>query len=270
MEWQQAQLIIKKINSLHKSMSMGQGTITSIEKDLMLNYIRQLYELFLHQDVDEVPGVKQAYNPQLDSKGTPDFEIIDNDNEWRDVVPKEQPKPKKPKPPRIIEIPESLKDLESQVEEPIMPPPVEEKVVPPPVEEPPAPKVEARIIPSPATSAPKPKEENAKPAAIKRPDLEILFDFKKGSELADRLSEQPVKDLTKALSINDRLLYMNQLFGKDMSELDDSLKLLNRFENLQEAKSLIYNLAEQHDWTNEDKQEIAKDFIKLVRRRYLN
>ncbi len=267
MNWQKAEIAIKKINALHKSMSMGQGTITSIERDLMLNYIRQLYELFLEQEVEEVSGMQRRQASNLDIPGKPDFEIVDQKGEAEKKWSEQKAEPKKPTPPpRIIEIPESLKELESSDE-------AKEEKKP---EQPPQPPQPDREMPKRKTysfsnqSFPSDgKEGQSKPTPSKRPDLEALFDFKKGSELADKLSEQPLHDLTKAISINDRLLYMNQLFGKDMKELDESLKLLNRFESLQEAKSLLYNLAEQYNWTEEENMEVARDFIKLVRRRYI-
>ncbi len=262
MDWQKANIAIKKINALHKSMAMGNGKVTSIERDLMLNYIRQLYELFLEQEVEEIEGVPSEKPGSLSDRSTPEFEIVDHEEEESEPAPAEEPEPKKPAPPRIIEIPESIKELEEQEAE-------QQEDEPPVFERPTPPKEAKKVIPPSFEPQPEQKQETVRPSSYNKSELEVLFDFKNGGELADKLSDQPVSDLTKALSINDRLLYMNQLFGKDMSELDESLKLLNRFESLQEAKSLIYNLAEQYDWTKDEKLDIAKDFLRLVRRRYL-
>lgn len=262
MDWQKANIAIKKINALHKSMEMGQGRVTSIERDLMLTYIRQLYELFLEQEVEDVPGVKIEEAKELSERNAPQFEIVD-DSKNSAPEPVEEPQPKRPAPPRIIEIPDSLKDLEKKEAEQKNDPPVVDRPAPPK-------KPQVMMPPPPAAELqPELKQEQARPTSFNKPEFEVLFDFKSGGELADKLSDQPVGDLTKALSINDRLLYMNQLFGKDMGELDESLKLLNRFENLREAKSLIHNLAEQYEWTKEEKVDVARDFLKLVRRRYL-
>jgi len=262
MNWQKTDTIIKKINALYNSISAGQETITSIEKDLMLNYIRALYELFLEEDNNG-----PSRNPKMDSAtrnkfNTPDFEIA-NESDNKPQQPREDPRPSRPASPRIIEIPESLRDTDPQKREPTPPPPPQErKVVPPP----PRPKPKPRPVPPPSFGADTPKPSYRSES---RSNFEVLFDFKTSGDLADRLSERPVHDLTKALSINDRLLYMNQLFGKNMSELDQSLQLLNRFESMDEAKGIIFTLAEQHNWLDEDRVDIAKDFVRLVRRRYL-
>ena len=71
------------------------------------------------------------------------------------------------------------------------------------------------------------------------------------------------------MSINDRLLYMNELFGKDRGALEESIQVLNRYESFETARSFLYNLGEQYHWAAENRLEIAHAFIKLVRRRYL-
>ena len=99
--------------------------------------------------------------------------------------------------------------------------------------------------------------------------LAKLFNFKKATELSERLSESPVADLNKAMSINDRLLYINELFGRDRTALDESLQLLNRFDAFEAARGFLINLAEQYRWGHEERIEIAQAFVKLVRRKYL-
>ena len=81
---------------------------------------------------------------------------------------------------------------------------------------------------------------------------------------------QPIQDLTKAFSINDRLLYINDLFGKDQNAFVESVRLLDRFDELNDAKGLLRNLAEQYDWLKEERMETAQSFIQLVQRRYLS
>jgi len=48
MDLQHARILVRKINSLFKSMEMdGSPQPTPIERDLMLSYLRQLYQTFL-------------------------------------------------------------------------------------------------------------------------------------------------------------------------------------------------------------------------------
>ncbi len=219
MDQKQVDVLLEKINSLNKNIRMGDGQVSAIERDLMLNYIRQLYEQFLSDGVENTP---QPAPPARLRKAPP-------------------------KKPRIIEIPDSLKELPNE-----------------PVRSPqPAPRPEPE--PTRKQTPPPPPRSNPSPATG---EFEQLFEVKQARELSEKLSERPINDLTKAFAINDRLLYTNELFTKDQNEFNETLKLLNKFESLEEAKSLLITLADQHDWLDEEKLETARSFIKTVRRRY--
>ena len=114
------------------------------------------------------------------------------------------------------------------------------------------------------TKKPKPKKQEE----ILPPKFNTLFEEIAPRSLSEKLSERPINDLTKALTINELLIYMNELFGKDLKVLKDSLSTLNQYQHLGEARGLLFNLAEQYDWMEEGRQSVARDFIKLVRRRY--
>lgn len=250
MKPQQAKILLEKINALYKSIDLDQGTIAPIERDLMLSYIRQLYEAFLNADEQVQAGNGGARSTQREVSG-----------------PQDRPRPEPIrrntyKPPRIIEIP----DREEPEKKPPVPPAppqpsVEEKSTPEPQAEPPRPRSEA-------PKATPPREEPA-PSLPDHSELQLLFEQRKATELSEKLSESPIADLTRAMSINDRLLFMNQLFAKDMNQLDETLRQLNRFGNMEEAKPLLFDLAQRHDWLDEEKQDTAKTFIKMVRRRYI-
>ncbi len=109
-----------------------------------------------------------------------------------------------------------------------------------------------------------PRENTAHPQEA----LDKLFAFNKPTDLSERLGETPVQDLAMAMSINDRLLYVNELFGRDQSALKDSLTILNRYDSFPAAKNFLMSLAEQYQWVREERSEIARNFIKLVKRRY--
>jgi hypothetical protein len=151
--------------------------------------------------------------------------------------------------------------------------PRETKTAPPaPVVQPasmPLPKVVKEESPAPPAPpvAPKPNPVQS-PIGTPQGSLDQLFVLKKATELSERLGESPVGDLNTAMSINDRLLYVNELFGRDRSALDDSLTILNRFDSFSAAKNFLVSLAEQYQWAREERAEVAQNFIKLVKRRY--
>jgi hypothetical protein len=233
MDLKKAKITLDKINSLYQSMSIEEGNVSNIERDLMLSYIQQLYDAFLHQlgSSTEVTAVATTSKTNI-----------------------EKPKPKRTyKPPRIIEIPDSLQNLQQEK-------PAPKPEIPKPTDTPP-----------PTAPDPQPEPVAQQPASgISGDDgaFAALFEFKEAKELSEKLSARPIQDLTKALAINDRLLYMNELFSKDLNSLNDALSQLNRYDRMREAKPLLINLAEKYDWMEESRINIAKDFVRLVRRKY--
>lgn len=150
------------------------------------------------------------------------------------------------------------------------PPEQKPAVLPTPPPEPPyiptPPKIEVKPEPVPMPPPPQPAPRQHIP--LPQDALDKLFEFNKPTDLAERLGETPVQDLTMAMSINDRLLYVNELFGRDQSALKDSLTILNRYDSFPAAKNFLMSLAEQYQWVREERTEIAHNFIKLVKRRY--
>jgi len=97
-----------------------------------------------------------------------------------------------------------------------------------------------------------------------------LFETSNGSELSDKLANAPIKDLTKAMGINEKIFTVKELFGGNQEEMDNILTALNGLSDFEEAKSvLMRSVASKYDWHETAKQKKAKNFIKLVRRRYV-
>lgn len=87
------------------------------------------------------------------------------------------------------------------------------------------------------------------------------------AELMEILRETPVKDLRKAIGINDRFLYVNELFRGDESMYERSIKTINSFNIYPEAEYWINReLKVKLAW--DDSKEIVKQFYQLVKRRF--
>ena len=123
---------------------------------------------------------------------------------------------------------------------------------------------EAAVVPS-----VQPSQEATKPSAFNQ-DFEGLFSFKVATDISQKLSETPLKDLSKALGLNEKFLYINELFAGDVVQFQEAIKQLNDAKDFDEARMHIENdFIQQYDWMNKQKNKLAKDFVKLVRRRYL-
>ena len=89
----------------------------------------------------------------------------------------------------------------------------------------------------------------------------------KQNEVSDALQDAPVKDLKKAIGINDRYLYINELFRGDESMYERSIKTINGFAIFPEAEYWIRReLKSKLGW--DDKAPVVKQFDQLVRRRF--
>lgn len=88
-----------------------------------------------------------------------------------------------------------------------------------------------------------------------------------GAELSDKLKETPIRDLRKAIGINDRFLYINELFRGDEAMYERSIKTINGFNIYAEAEYwIIRELKTKLGW-NPDHPAVHQ-FDQLVRRRF--
>ncbi len=86
-------------------------------------------------------------------------------------------------------------------------------------------------------------------------------------ELSEQLQESPIRDLRKAIGINDRYVFINELFGGDEAMFERSLKTLNAFSIRPEAEFWMQReLQVKLGWKEDD--PLAVQFIQLVRRRF--
>lgn len=86
-------------------------------------------------------------------------------------------------------------------------------------------------------------------------------------ELSERLQETPIKDLKKAIGINDRYLFIQELFKGDEAMFERSLKTINSFSIYPEAEYWIRReLKTKLGWN--DQSEATQTFNHLVKRRF--
>jgi hypothetical protein len=78
---------------------------------------------------------------------------------------------------------------------------------------------------------------------------------------------QPVSDLKQAITLNDKLLYIKDLFNGYNLAYSEAIDILNRFSTFDEAENFLNsNYAAKNHW--ESKQATADKFYALLRRRY--
>ena len=86
-------------------------------------------------------------------------------------------------------------------------------------------------------------------------------------EISTLLQDSPVKDLKKAIGVNDRYTFINELFRGDETMYERSIKTINAFNIYPEAEYWIQReLKLKMGWDNAN--EAVKQFDQLVRRRF--
>jgi hypothetical protein len=245
MNLRQAEIILEKVTRLYKTMKLDERNIDVFEQDLMLSYIRQLYDSF----APNTP-VSERVKPVLPPIEKEQISIL---KEATKVTP--SPKPEEPKvveTPKVMEVPKVV-----EVPKPIVTPKIVE-----------TPKVVEVPKPTPAPTPPAPQPTSSQ-GGLSDVDRVALFEVKEATELSEKLSQAPIRDLTKAMGLNDKIFTINELFGGDSKAFDDTLKKLNTFNNFDDAKEfLAAGVAHTYEWPNRSRKKKAIYFINLVKRRY--
>lgn len=229
-----------KLNKISALTVTGQDdmALSQLERDLILSYIRDLYEIALD-------------NSQATSKlSVPKTEAVK-------VAPIEQ----------TVAVQAPVKIVEE------VPVPVVAEPITPTVEIS-QPKVDVPEIAKPIEQIPSQEifqsVSTPKVSSLISPEVMAeLFAEEKISDLSDKLALSPVKDLTKSMGINERIFTQQELFGNNQQQFNDTLQRLNNCQNFEEAKQyLIENVITTYGWTNENRLKKASTFVKLVKRKF--
>lgn len=185
------------------------------------------------------------------------------------VEPEPVPQPvPQPEPVKVIEPePEPVPDILSylEVEEPAAEPEPIREAEPQPIHQPaPAPAPAFKKEPAPAelfaeepapTTAPQPKRS-----------LNDLLG-KEDNSLAAQFQHAHVDDLSKAISLNDKFLYIKELFKGKGEDFSKAIQKLNVCQNIDEAFQTIDMLKKYYAWDTDSSAYLA--LCDLVRRKFV-
>lgn len=135
--------------------------------------------------------------------------------------------------------------------------PNEDKETRPPKKDEPAPPVVAQT-PKPEPS-PKPAKQKAKP--VGQPGASE-------NTVAERLRRTPIEDLRKAIGLNQKFQFINDLFQGDSTRYNLLIDEVNSAPSLNDARSLLQAANERLAHPAEEDQ-LAQTLIQLVERRFL-
>ena len=141
--------------------------------------------------------------------------------------------------------------------------------IPPKQPKPEQPKIEKPKIEKPKIE--KPKIEQPKPEVKPEPkpqrSLNDLFNEKREDHsISSQYQHAKVGDLTKAISINDKFIYIKELFHNRGEDFSASIRQLNECQNLEDAFDCLEQLKQKFFW--DTKSDAYLSFCDLLRRKY--
>jgi hypothetical protein len=240
-----------------------QNEFSKIDLDLALSKTRSIYDDLLCLEKGTLSEVPNSEEPEI-----------------KENKPKKEKKSPKAVPSLFDLKPEKEMELLSEIPDE----PVEEaKAIP--VTEPE--KIAAPVMARPAVTAEPvitaPPAKSAEPAASK-PSVKIkeehvvadklqgaqqtvhdLFSgFKAEKDLGTKLQYKPITNLKSAININDKVLFMKELFENNGEKYNEAVDAINGFSDLDEAMNYINS---NFKW--DSTKESFNKFLELVYRRFL-
>ena len=87
------------------------------------------------------------------------------------------------------------------------------------------------------------------------------------ASVAEQIQQAPIVKLVDAFTLNDRYLYANELFNKDMSAFNEFIKSIDNAPSITSAQTLFNQTGSGYNWDVENKMVL--DFMNLIERRFV-
>jgi hypothetical protein len=87
-----------------------------------------------------------------------------------------------------------------------------------------------------------------------------------GDILANKMRHEPGDDLRSGIGINEKFMFINELFEGSMQEYNEAITAFNQCRSQEEAVALIKSLSDRHSW-HED-TDAMQQFNGIVNHRY--
>lgn len=88
------------------------------------------------------------------------------------------------------------------------------------------------------------------------------FGSKKDDGLSEILKSQPVGDLTEIIGVNDKFLFIREIFGGNRHAYDETIAKLNSVSTLEEAKEILKDY-----YIEGEDNEVINQLLNLVKRK---
>ena len=219
--------------------------------------------------------------PEPKAEKSEDSELAEEPLKVETPEPKPTPEPVvvvEPEPvveakPEPVVVPEPEPIVEPEVEKPEDSELAEDALEPEPIPEPvkvvePEP---VKVVEHEPVAAPELAPESkvfTQPKVEEKPQQRSLNDLfnEQKQDLGEKFQQTKITDLTKAMSINDKFLFIRELFKNKSEEFSHAIHTLNKCENIEEAFDTMEGLKKQYFWDSTSSAYLA--LCDLVRRKF--
>ena len=115
---------------------------------------------------------------------------------------------------------------------------------------------------------PKPVEPAPQTTSEKRSLNDLLQSQHEENSLFNKMQQSKINDLLKAISLNDKFLFIKELFQGKGEDFSLNIQKLNNCANLDEAFEELEMMKKHYFW--ESTSEAYLSLCDLIRRRYIN
>jgi hypothetical protein len=245
------------------------GKVHRMDIELMIEKTREIYDRLIQLDTliipfeTEIPKTVVAEPEKQEEKIEPEPEVVVKPA--TEEIPEPETKETYEKPVITEKEPEEQQEIQHMEEEPAEPVeiPEEKEVVS---------HKEVREEPE-ITDAQQDyteTEEDSKSTidlfSSAEPTISDVYSEQETVTVADKFNQETVNELREAIGINEKFLFINELFNGDMSKYNKAIDELDEMATYKGAETYLLELKVQHQW-EEDSQALMK-LTELVKRKF--
>lgn len=157
---------------------------------------------------------------------------------------------------------------------------------------PPAPVAEKQEIPQAGTSSEKPspipaqpRENGQKAPSAKVDNIQLVAEkfssdsnsiyerltrIKEDKSIGTRMQQKPISNIREAIGVNEKFIFVNELFNGDLKSYNESVEKLNSSQSIHQAFDYLNVLTTKFGWDGQRSADTIERFANLVQRRYMD
>jgi hypothetical protein len=251
-------MILNRINSVNEEFEMLESELTSESK--LTKPIKEQERITKQKPVFQDKADEKMPVPEDNTIDINEADTTPQPIEEKIPEPIEEPETEEYPEEDTVEIPEETEQApeESKLTQEEPDEAVNEDI---PIEEP----VEEEIADKKIKNESKPQQTIADKYVGSSNSLnEQIANLIEQKDLASKLQQNPIDDLTKAIKLNDKIWYSNELFDGNLDLYRETIRTINKMEELDEALAFL-----DSNFHFDQEKKSFKSFIEIIYRRFL-